>query len=124
MHFTYMDVIRAADAVLCRVGGDHRVALCTYVRKEDGKLTSVCFVGKILEELGVPLDVMEFMITFNYERPNFQEHQVTFSDKAFYFLDTLQAIQDHGHEWKVADQLATSITGRRNFRDGETLIHV
>lgn len=124
MHFTYMAVQRAAQAVMARVGDDHKVISCTYVRRENGELVSVCFVGKILEELGVPLDAMEFMNSFNHERRNFQEYRVTFSDKAFYFLDTLQAIQDHGYEWGVAYQLATSITGRRNFRDGETLIHV
>lgn len=124
MHFTYLAVQRAAQAVMARVGYDHKVISCTYVRRENGKLVSVCFVGKILEELGVPLDVMEFMNSFNHERRNFQEYRVTFSDMAFFFLDTLQAIQDHEYEWGVAYQLATSITRRRNFRGGETLVHI
>lgn len=124
MHFTYLAVQRAARAVMARVGDDHKVISCAYVRRENGKLISICFVGKILEELGVPLDAMEFMNSFNHERRNFQEYRVTFSDMAFLFLDTLQAIQDHEYEWGVAHQLATSITGRRNFRGGETLVHI
>lgn len=124
MHFTYPVVQRAAQAVMARVGDDHRVISCTYVRRENGKLVSVCFVGKILEELGVPLDVMEFMNSFSYERRNFQEYRITFTDMAFLYLDTLQAIQDCEYEWGVANQLAISITGRRNFRGGETLVHI
>lgn len=124
MHFTYPAVQRAAQAVMARVGDDHKAISCTYVRRENGKLISVCFVGKILEELGVPLDAMEFMNSFNHERRNFQEYRVTFSDMAFLFLDTLQAIQDCEYEWGVAYQLAASITVRRNFRGGETLVHI
>jgi len=107
---------------------------CTYVtcterRDEEGILITgplkpVCLVGHILARLGVSMELLEGFASFSHERDAFlKEANVTFTDKAYFFLDTLQVVQDSGETWGLAIDLAYKMTNRRKWlASSESLI--
>lgn len=128
VHFEYYDLHIEAHGVVNDFGSDHITEQCVYVRREekysdDGRYTPgdfvpVCIVGQILVRKGVAPTTLWDMSVLSYERDAFKAKGITFTDKAYFFLDTLQAIQDSGNTWATSLRLAVKITGRREWRDG------
>lgn len=124
-HFEYYEVRSMAQKVRDEFGSDHMTEQCVYVRREDtydengmhvfGDYIPVCYVGQILVRKGVSAEILSEMSVLSYERQMFKEKGITFSDKAYFFLDTLQAIQDSGHNWGISLQIAQKVTERRDW---------
>lgn len=136
-HITYWYALSIARKVVEEFGDGHRADGdgCTYVTCEAGKgedgnivvgpLRPVCLVGQILARMGVSLELMEGFSSLNNERDNFKNNQVTFTDRAYHFLDTLQAVQDMGETWGLALSIASTTTRRRKWTErSEKLLSV
>lgn len=128
VHFEYYDLHTEANKVVNDFGSSHITEQCVYVRGEEkyddagrytpGELVPVCIVGQILVRKGIAPTTLWDMSVLSYEREAFKAKGITFTDKAYFFLDTLQAIQDSGETWATSLRLAVKVTGRREWRDG------
>ncbi len=77
---------------------------CSYVHSDtDGTLTAGCIVGQVLVRLGVPVEFFVDQETGNglygalaSIRERLAQNGVTFTDRAFSYLNDLQFFQDQG----------------------------
>ena len=133
----YYAAARAADIVVGTYGPEYRLGPegCTYTDRDEfwdsekleyttGPLRSVCIVGKIFESLGVALETMEYKGVLSMARLSFEEDGVVMTDKAFLFLDTMQAIQDSGCAWGDAKKYAVAVVAHHQFDSDEKLIRL
>lgn len=110
--------VRAADGM---VNEDFYDDLCDRVPVSEDKLAVGCYVGAVLHHLGVPLTKLDDISgNFGSTRWMFEDRGITFTDKAFAFLDNLQVIQGDGETWKNAFKLAYDIAIRNTWKHVDT----
>lgn len=110
--------VRAADGM---VHEDFYDDFCDRVPASEDKLAVGCYVGAVLNRLGVPLPRLDDISgNFGSTRWLFEDRGITFTDKAFAFLDNLQSIQDDRETWKNAFNLAYSIAARNTWKHVDT----
>lgn len=133
VYIDYTEAYNAAVDVVEEYGEDYCLGPdgCTYVTRVERvdairgprtELRSVCIVGKILEAIGVPLEDMEGMGMLTQYRHRFHDRGIIFTDKAYYFLDSAQSMQDGDLPWGLSVRHAERLTSRREWAEDEGLI--
>lgn len=133
LHIDYTNAYNTAVHIVGEYGEDYCLGPegCTYVTRVERvdairgprtELRSVCIVGKILEAIGVPLEDMEGMGILTQYRHRFQDMGIIFTDKAYYFLDSAQSMQDGDLPWGLSVRHAERLTSRREWAEDEGLI--
>lgn len=134
LHIDYANAYNTAVHIVGEYGEDYCLGPegCTYVTRVErvdaiqnpraAGLMSVCIVGKILEAIGVPLEDMEGMGILTQYRHRFQDMGIIFTDKAYYFLDSAQSMQDGDLPWGLSVRHAERLTSRREWAEDEGLI--
>lgn len=134
VYIDYTEAYNTAVHIVREYGEDHCLGPegCTYVTRVErvdaiqnpraAGLMSVCIVGKILEAIGVPLEDMEGMGILTQYRHRFQDRGIIFTDKAYYFLDSAQSMQDGDLPWGLSVRHAERLTSRREWAEDEGLI--
>lgn len=127
VYIDYTEAYNTAVNIVGEYGEEHCLGPegCVYVKGVDSyeeKLVSVCIVGKILEAIGVPLRNMSGMGMLTQYRHRFHDWGVIFTDKAFYFLDSAQSMQDGDLPWGLSVRHAERLTARREWAEDERFI--
>jgi len=127
-HINHAQATSLAYRVVNDFGMDYVSQQCIYVSTDDyinpetgeyteGPLEPRCIVGQILYRAGVNLDDMLTFARLCEERGNFANRGITFTDRAFKFLDDLQSIQDLGHTWGDSLSIAHRLNSRVTWVD-------
>lgn len=80
------------------------------------KMVVGCYVGAVLHAFGVPIGTLALIRgSLANSREHFADAGILFSDKAFKFLDDLQALQDNRATWADAFRHAEQLSVRTPF---------
>lgn len=125
VNITYRDAREMAESIVGEFGSGYTIGPggCFYAARtnvqydewgsaESFDVKPVCLVGQIMARLGMPAKDMLSIGVLATSRHEFEEFGYTFTDRAFFFLDALQSIQDSGYIWGDALQIASKLTTR------------